>query len=72
MFKDVLNSFGNYTFYAEIALIIFFVVFVAVGIRVMMKPKGEMDHMADLPNEKDDGPVGEEMREEEEDEGTDK
>ncbi|QQE10056.1 hypothetical protein JD969_11065 [Planctomycetota bacterium] len=64
MFKDVLNSLGDYTIFAEIALVIFFIVFVAVGIKVMINPRKDMDHMADLPNEHDDGPVGEEMRDE--------
>ncbi|WP_432798585.1 hypothetical protein [Poriferisphaera sp. WC338] len=58
MFKDVLNYLGDYTIYANIALLIFFIVFVAVSVRIMMKPKGEVDHMAGLPTEPDEGPTG--------------
>lgn len=58
MVKDVLNYLGRYTTLAEIGLLIFFVVFVAVVIRVLTRSRGEVTAWSRLPLE-DDGPLGE-------------
>lgn len=44
---DLMSGF-NLAFYAQAALIIFFVVFVVVVVRVLRRPKAEMSHHADL------------------------
>lgn len=48
MFKDVLRAM-HFTTLSEIALVIFFVVFVAVVIRVWRRPKSEMDKQSQIP-----------------------
>lgn len=40
--------------YAEIALLLFFAVFVAVGVRAIATNRGAIDHAARLPLEPDD------------------
>lgn len=42
--------------YAEVALILFFVVFVAVALRVLATRRHDLDHVARLPLE-DDAPT---------------
>jgi hypothetical protein len=49
MFKDVLNHMGSFTHYAEVGLVIFFVVFVGVAVRVVMTPKETARGWAELP-----------------------
>jgi len=51
---DVVGASGL-AFYAEVALAIFFVVFVAVGLRLLV-PSRQWDHVARLPLE-DDSPA---------------
>ena len=48
MFKDVLRAM-DYTLLSQIALILFFGVFVAVVIRTWMRPKKEMDKQSQIP-----------------------
>ena len=48
---DVVGASGL-AFYAEVALAIFFVVFVAVGLRLFMSSR-QWDHVANLPLEDD-------------------
>ena len=48
MFKDVLRAM-NFTTLSQIALVIFFFVFVAVVIRVWTRPKNEMDKQSQIP-----------------------
>ena len=42
--------------YAEVALLIFFVVFVAVGLRTLMTNQAALDHAAHLPLDDDIAP----------------
>ncbi|HEX8944046.1 MAG TPA: hypothetical protein VF785_12990 [Gemmatimonadaceae bacterium] len=51
---DVVSASGL-AFYAEVALAIFFVVFVAVGLRLLVSSR-QWDHVARLPLE-DDSPA---------------
>ena len=51
---DVVGASGL-AFYAEVALAIFFVVFVAVGIR-LLAPSRQWDHVSHLPLEDDASP----------------
>ena len=48
MFKDVLQAM-NFTTLSQIALVLFFIVFVAVVIRTMTRPKKEMDKQSQIP-----------------------
>lgn len=48
MFKDVLRAM-DFTTLSQIALILFFGVFVAVVIRTMLRPKKEMDKQSEIP-----------------------
>ena len=48
MFKDVLRAM-DFTTLSQIALVIFFLVFVAVVIRVWTRPKKEMDKHGQIP-----------------------
>lgn len=48
MFKDVLRAM-DFTLLSQIALVIFFGVFVAVVIRTCMRPKKEMDKQSQIP-----------------------
>ncbi|MEO0476579.1 MAG: hypothetical protein AAF085_11510 [Planctomycetota bacterium] len=48
MFKDVLRAM-NFTTLSQIALVLFFGVFVAVVIRTWMKPKKDMDKQSQIP-----------------------
>lgn len=48
MFKDVLRAM-DLTLLSQIALILFFGVFVAVVIRTWMKPKTDMDKQSQIP-----------------------
>ncbi|MFN4244366.1 MAG: hypothetical protein ACK4PI_14150 [Tepidisphaerales bacterium] len=51
MIKDVLNFLGQYTVLAEIGLLIFLAVFVAVVIRVMTRQRSEVAAWSMLPLE---------------------
>lgn len=48
MFKDVLQAM-DFTLLSQIALVLFFVVFVAVVIRTVLRPRQEMDRQAQIP-----------------------
>lgn len=48
MFKDVLRAM-DFTILTQIALVIFFAVFVAVTIRTWRRPKQEMDKQSQIP-----------------------
>ena len=48
MFKDVLRAM-DFTLLSQIALVLFFGVFVAVVIRTWMRPKKEMDKQSQIP-----------------------
>ena len=48
MFKDVLRAM-DYTLLSQIALVLFFGVFVAVVIRTWTRPKKEMDKQSQIP-----------------------
>lgn len=48
MFKDVLRAM-DFTLLSQIALVLFFVVFVAVVIRTVLRPRQEMDRQAQIP-----------------------
>ena len=48
MFKEVLQAM-DFTVLAQIALVIFFGVFVAVTIRTWTRSKGEMDRQSQIP-----------------------
>lgn len=48
MFKDVLRSM-DFTTLSQIALIIFFCVFVAVVIRTWTRPRKDMDRQSEIP-----------------------
>ncbi len=51
---DLMSGF-DLAFYAQAALIVFFIVFVVVVIRAWRQPKDELSHLAGLPL--DDSPV---------------
>ena len=72
MFKDVLNYLGDYTIYANVALVLFFLAFVGATVLILIKPKSEVDHMAELPTEPDEGPTGKHVDPEDEAEPEDK
>ncbi|MFK7789079.1 MAG: CcoQ/FixQ family Cbb3-type cytochrome c oxidase assembly chaperone [Phycisphaeraceae bacterium] len=48
MFKDVLRAM-DFTTLSQLALLLFFGVFVAVVIRTMLRPKKEMDKQSQIP-----------------------
>jgi len=48
MFKDVLRAM-DYTLLSQIALVLFFGVFVAVVIRACSRPKKDMDKQSQIP-----------------------
>jgi cbb3-type cytochrome oxidase subunit 3 len=48
MFKDVLRAM-DFTLLSQIALVLFFLVFVAVVIRTLLRPRQEMDKQAQIP-----------------------
>lgn len=48
MFKDVLRAM-DFTLLSQIALVLFFLVFLAVVIRTLLRPKTEMDNQAQIP-----------------------
>ena len=48
MFKDVLRAM-DFTLLSQIALVVFFLVFIAVIIRVWLTPKKELDLQAQIP-----------------------
>ena len=48
MFKDVLTAM-NFTLLSQIALVLFFVCFVAVVIRTWRRPKDEIDRQGQIP-----------------------
>ena len=48
MFKDVLRAM-DFTTLSQIALVLFFVVFVAVVIRTWTRPKKDMDKQSQIP-----------------------
>jgi cbb3-type cytochrome oxidase subunit 3 len=51
MYKEVLNEGQNYTFLAEIGLVIFFLVFVGVTIVTLLRPKAAVSRWSRLPLE---------------------
>jgi hypothetical protein len=59
MFKDVLNH-ANLTIYAEIGLVIFTVVFVAVIVRTLMAKRADVKRWSEIPL--DDGQPTREQR----------
>jgi len=63
MLKELVSA-GNYTFLAEIGLVLFVIVFVAVVIRACTQPRREIERLAWMPAR--DGEVPEEARSEEE------
>lgn len=48
MFKDVLRAM-DFTLLSQIALVLFFLVFVAVTIRVCLRPKEEIEKQSQIP-----------------------
>ncbi|HRK32821.1 MAG TPA: hypothetical protein PLD59_17295 [Tepidisphaeraceae bacterium] len=48
MFKDVLNH-ANLSLYAQVGLLIFFLVFAAVVVRTIFRTRGEITRWAKLP-----------------------
>ena len=48
MFKDVLRAM-DFTLLSQIALVLFFFVFVAIVIRTLRRPKGEIDKQSQIP-----------------------
>lgn len=48
MFKDVLRAM-DFTLLSQVALVIFFLVFVVVVIRTWARPKNEMDKQSQIP-----------------------
>ena len=48
MFKDVLRAM-DFTLLSQIALVLFFIVFVAVVIRTWTRPKKDMDKQSEIP-----------------------
>jgi cbb3-type cytochrome oxidase subunit 3 len=58
--SDVIGASGLSS-YAEMALLIFFVVFVLVGLRALLTNRAALDHAARLPLE-DDSPSGDPSR----------
>jgi hypothetical protein len=53
MFKDVLNHLGRYTSFAEVGLVIFFGVFVAITVRTLSRSRSEVQDWSRLPLEDD-------------------
>lgn len=51
MYKDVLNHLGQYTSFAEVGLVIFFGVFVAVSVRTFTRSRSEIRSWSQLPLE---------------------
>ncbi len=49
MFKDVLNYSRHFTHYAEVGLIIFFVVFAGVSIQALRRSKQDISDWSRLP-----------------------
>lgn len=54
MFKDVLNHMAGSTDFASIGLLIFFVVFVCVSIRALLRSKHQVEQWSCLPLAGDD------------------
>ncbi|MFI4861388.1 MAG: hypothetical protein ACIAXF_11975 [Phycisphaerales bacterium JB063] len=48
MFKDVLRAM-DFTLLSQIALVLFFLVFIAVTIRTLLRPRKEMESQASIP-----------------------
>lgn len=48
MFKDVLRAM-DFTMLSQIALVMFFLVFVAVAVRTWLRPKDEIDRQSQIP-----------------------
>lgn len=48
MFKDVLRAM-DFTTLSQIALVMFFFVFVAVVVRTLLRPKAEIDKQSQIP-----------------------
>ncbi|XAL99337.1 hypothetical protein OT109_17375 [Phycisphaeraceae bacterium D3-23] len=48
MFKDVLRAM-DFTLLSQIALVLFFGVFITVVVRTLLRPKQEMDNQAQIP-----------------------
>ena len=53
LIKQVLHQIVGISIYAEIALVMFLLIFVVAVWRVWRQPRQEMDHMARLPMEDD-------------------
>ena len=48
MFKDVLRAM-DFTTLSQIALVLFFLVFLAIVVRVVTRPKQEIDRQSQIP-----------------------
>ena len=48
MFKDVLRAM-DFTLLSQLALVLFFGVFIAVVVRTLLRPRQEMDSQAAIP-----------------------
>ena len=55
MFKDVLNH-ANLTLFAELGLLIFFIVFVGIAFRTFTRPRRQVEEWSELPLS-DDAPL---------------
>lgn len=49
MLNTLLNDMTGAAFYVQAALLLFFSVFISVLVREALRPKGEVQRMADLP-----------------------
>ena len=54
MYKDVLRSIDDISLFPVIAILIFFVFFILLGIRVVKMDKKHVNKMAGLPLEEED------------------
>lgn len=48
MFKDVLRAM-DFTLLSQLALVLFFAVFIAVVVRTLLRPRQDMDKQAAIP-----------------------
>ncbi len=64
MFKDVLNHMSNAADFASIGLVIFFVVFVFVSVRALLRTKAEVQDWSRLPLSADESTASMEARHE--------
>lgn len=49
MIKEVLESAAHLNIYAQIALVLFVMAFVSVLLREWIRPRKEVDHLANMP-----------------------